>query len=165
MRTNRVFSVLLLVLASTLVGAGCSAPAAPAPPPPVKPVADVQQLMAEVTDPATDVIWGSFGTIITAEGTEERFPKTDEDWMAVRNAAMTVTESGNLLMMPGRAKDNEEWMRLSGALIDVGSKALKVIDAKDVPGLFNVGGEIYVVCVNCHTKYIDEINEGAAAPR
>jgi hypothetical protein len=155
----------LLLLAALLANESCSAPADVPPSPPFKPVADVQQLMATVTDPATDVIWGSVGTIITADGTEERAPKTDEDWAAIRNAAMIVTESGNLLMMPGRAKDSEEWMRLSTALVDVGSRAVKVVDAKDKDALFNVGGDIYVVCVNCHTKYIDEINEGAAAPR
>jgi hypothetical protein len=69
------------------------------------------------------------------------------------------------MMLPGRAKDNEEWMRLSGALIDIGTKAIKVIDSKDKEALFTVGGEIYTVCVNCHLKYIDDIEEGAAAPR
>jgi hypothetical protein len=155
----------LLLLAALLANESCSAPADAPVSPPFKPVADVQQLMETVTDPATDVIWGSVGTIITAQGTEERAPKTDEDWAAVRNAAMIVTESGNLLMMPGRAKDSDEWMRLSTALVDVGSRAVKVVDAKDKDALFNVGGDIYVVCVNCHTKYIDEIREGAAAPR
>ena len=165
MRSNRACAGLFVLLALSIASQSCTESAEQAPPPPFKPVADIQMLMNSVTDPATDVIWGSVGTIITKEGIEERFPKTDEEWMAIRNAAMVVTESGNLMMLPGRAKDNEEWMRLSGALIEIGTKAIKVIDSKDKEALFTVGGEIYTVCVNCHLKYIDDIAEGAAAPR
>lgn len=165
MRTNRVRAGLLFLLAASVASQSCTQSAAPAPPPPFKPVADIQQLMNSVTDPATDIIWASVGTIITAQGTEERFPKTDEEWAAIRNAAMVVTESGNLMMMPGRAKDTEEWMVLSSALVDVGTRALKIIDSKDKEALFTVGGDIYAVCVNCHLKYIDDIQDEAAAPR
>ena len=140
MRTIRVCAGLFLLLAAAVTSHSCSQSAAPAPPPPFKPVADIQQLMASVTDPATDVIWASVGTIITTKGAEEHFPKTDEEWMAIRNAAMVVTESGNLMMLPGRAKDNDEWMRLSTALIDVGTRAIKIIDSKDKEALFTVGG-------------------------
>jgi hypothetical protein len=34
-----------------------------------------------------------------------------------------LAESGNLLMMAGRARDQEDWIKDSRMLIDVGSKA------------------------------------------
>lgn len=117
-------------------------------------VADVRDLMASVIDPATDVVWESVGTIITLAGTEERVPKTDEEWEAVRRNALVVAESGNLLMMNGRAPDDGDWMKMSRALIEVGSRAIKAAEAKDRDALFNAGGDIYVVCSACHEKYL-----------
>lgn len=55
-------------------------------PPPFKPLVDVKALMNSVVDPQADVIWGSVATIITAAGTEERQPHTDEEWAASATA-------------------------------------------------------------------------------
>ena len=121
-------------------------------PPPFKPIADTALLMEAVIDPMADVIWGSVGTIVTAAGEEHIRPKTEEEWMAVRNAAVAVTEAGNLLMMVPRAKD-AEWMRISQAMIDTGAAAIKAAEAKDPDGVFDAGADIYAVCTNCHAKY------------
>jgi hypothetical protein len=122
-------------------------------PPPFKPVADNQQLMEGVIEPAADVVWDSVGTIITSAGEENIRPKTDEEWEAVRNAALTLTESGNLLMMVPRAKDGDEWMRLCQAMIDTGMAAVRAAEAKNPDQMFDAGAEIYAVCTNCHSKY------------
>ena len=113
----------------------------------------MKQLMTAVVDPAADVIWGSVGTIVSAEGTEERFPKTDEEWTAVLNSAFVITESGNLMMMGSRAKDSGEWMRQSQELIDVGIRTVKAAEARDKDAIFTLGGNIYEVCANCHQAY------------
>ena len=110
--------------------------------------------MTAVVDPAADVIWGSVGTIVDEKGTEERAPKTDEEWAAVLNSAFVITESGNLMMMGSRAKDTGEWMRQSQALIDVGMKAIKAAEARDKDAVFTVGGDIYEVCAECHKTYM-----------
>jgi hypothetical protein len=123
-------------------------------------VADVKLLMDAVTDPAADVIWGSVGTIITAEGTEERSPKTEEEWTAVRNAAVTVAESGNLLSMPGRAKDEAEWAKETQALTEVAVRLIKAADAHDKNAIFDLGAEMYGVCTSCHQQYVKEIRDG-----
>lgn len=110
--------------------------------------------MNAMIDPAADVIWGAVGTIVSAEGTEERAPKTDEEWAAVLNSALVVSESGNLLMMSPRAKDAGEWMKQSQALIDVGLLAVKAAQARDKDAVFTVGGDIYNVCASCHQTYM-----------
>src|SRR5687767_12282538 len=109
MRTTRALAV-----AAALFAAACSAGPEP---PPFKAVADNKLLMQAILDPAADGLWESVGWVITAEGTQEIYPRTDEEWTAVRNAAVTVVESGNLLMMAPRAKDNADWIRISQGLI------------------------------------------------
>jgi hypothetical protein len=127
----------------------CGGPA----PPPYKPVADVKQMMQGIVDPSADVVWESVATIFTKDKIEERRPQTKQEWDHVRSNAMVLTESGNLLMMPPRAKDGGDWMKMAQALVDTASVALRAADAKDVEGLLKVGGEIDEACENCHKKY------------
>src|SRR3954469_14134691 len=68
-------------------------------PPPFKPIADTRLLMQSVVDPNADVIWDAVKTIITAAGTEEIRPRTEAQWTAIRNSAVALAESGNLLMI------------------------------------------------------------------
>jgi hypothetical protein len=125
--------------------------------PPFKPVADTKLLMESVIDPAADLVWDSVRTIITVAGVEEIRPRTEEEWTAVRNAAMVVTESGNLLMMAPRAVDDDQWMKAAQMMVETGQEAIRAIEKKDADELFVVGGHIYDSCTNCHSKYIDEI--------
>ena len=141
-------------VAIAVSSAACSS--AP-PPPPFKPVADTKLLMQSVIDPTADEIWDSVRTIITAEGTEEIRPHTNEEWTAVRNHAVALAESGNLLMMVPRAKDGDEWMQRAREMIDSSEKAVRAAEAKNADDLFNAGGDIYAACSNCHQKYMDAI--------
>lgn len=138
-----------------LLCVGCEVAPEPAAGPPFKPIADVQQLMEMVLDPAADIVWESVGTIITAEGTEEIFPRTDEEWAAVRNNAMVIAESGNLLMVEGRSEDVAvgPWMIMSQALVDAGVAAFEAAETKDPEAVFAVGEQIYNACETCHVLY------------
>jgi cytochrome c556 len=115
---------------------------------------------------------------VTRKGTEERRPRTDEDWKKVRRAAITMIEATNLITMPGRqvAKPGEKsenpgielspeairrvmdddpatLVTLAHALHDAGMKALAAIDAKNVDALSDAGETIDTACENCHLKY------------
>src|SRR4029079_3970987 len=114
--------------------------------PPFRAVATVKVLMQTVIDPAADVIWESVGTRITKGSTVERRPRTDDDWARLRNAAVTLAESGNLLMLEPRAYDKDAWMGMSRALVEAGDETLKVVEAKDVGGVFAVGETIDRAC-------------------
>ena len=146
-------SAVLLVLASTLAAAACGGPA----PPPFKPIADNKLLMQAVVDPNADLIWDAVKIIETRDGTQDIRPKTDEQWIAVRNAAVAVAESGNLLMMVPRAKDGGEWMQRAQEMLTAGEAAIRAAEAKNADKLFTVGGDIYDSCSNCHRKYLDAI--------
>ena len=128
-------------------------------PPPFKPVADVKQLMQAVIDPAADVVWGAVGSIETKDGVQEIYPKDEAEWLLVRNAAITLAEGGNLLMLDGRAKDRGEWQKHSLELIEMGTRAIKAAETQDKKAVFDVGAEIYAVCSACHEKYQDRPTE------
>lgn len=143
---------------------GCSAPPPPPAPaaPPYSSVLNLKQLMEWVIDPAADVIWDSVKSVMTISGTQETAPQTDEQWAAVRNGAATLVESGNLLMIEGRARDNKEWMAAARRLSAMGAQALKAAEAKNVEALFNAGGDIYNACKACHERYANFDPQNAA---
>ena len=70
--------------------------------------------------PGTSALPPSGVLVVDAEGEHYFRPTSDEEWLAVENAAFMVAESGNLLMMRERALDDGTWMAMSQALIDVG---------------------------------------------
>ena len=134
--------------------------------------------MLSVVDPQADVIFNSVATIVSAAGTEERQPRTDEEWAAVRRGAISLIEATNLLLVPGRqvarpgeksenpkielhpetiqhliAEDPATWARLVGALHDAAVPALKAVDAKNPQGLFDAGDSIEKACESCHQQY------------
>ena len=126
-------------------------------PPPFRPVVDKKLLMQATIDPTADEIWDSVRTVITKDRTEEIRPKTNEEWTLVRNHAVTLAESGNLLMMVPRAKDGGEWMARSQELVESSERAIRAAEAKNADQLFTAGGDIYEACSNCHRKYMDAI--------
>lgn len=142
---------LLLVVAVSGCDSGQQSPAGEASP--FQPVLDDHQLMNWVLDPMADVIWGSAGAIITAEGEQDLAPVDDEGWATVRNAAATITESGNLLMLPGRSK-GQDWDEFSRGMVTMGQRAMAAAEAQDADALFDVGGALYNVCVACHQIYM-----------
>jgi len=135
-----------------LVVPACGSPAPP-PPPPFQTTVNMKDLMLNVLDPAADGIWESVGTIMTMEGTFEKFPGTDDEWAGVRGSAIQLAESGNLLMLPARSNGSAEWITDARALIEASGRAIKAIDAKDKDALFTIGGDIYDVCTSCHSKF------------
>jgi hypothetical protein len=143
----------IVALSSLALSACSSAP----PPPPYRPVADVKTLMSSVMEPAAEVYWDAVGIVVDDKGEHHIEPKTAEEWDAVRNAAFVVAESGNLLMMPSRAKDGGEWMAASQLMIEAAQKAIRAAEARDKDAVFSVGAEVYDACTNCHSKYSPEI--------
>ena len=144
---------LWLLAAVIPLSIACGGPA----PPPFKAVVDTKVLMQSVVDPNADIIWEAVKSIDTKDGSQEIRPKTDEEWTAVRNAAVTVAEAGNLLMLVPRAKNGDDWMKKAQAMIDTGEAAIRAAEAKNADRLFTVGGDIYESCSACHQKYMDAI--------
>jgi hypothetical protein len=114
-----------------------------AQPPTMTSVATVKQLHAAMIKPSSDTI---FRVAVEA-------PTSDQEWIAVRSASVTLAESGNLLMIGARARDRGEWLRLSRRLVDAGAAALTAADARDVTALLKAADRVIVVCESCHAPY------------
>ena len=48
-----------------------------------------------VVDPSADTLWTAVGTIVTDQGVQEVRPRTQEEWDAVRTAAVHLVESSH----------------------------------------------------------------------
>src|SRR2546426_6029750 len=112
--TARRAACLALVVACIAAGTvACSSDQTP----PTRPMTlSLKELMERVIDPHAELFWGASGTIVTAAGETNRAPTTDAGWEAAVNAAATLVEAGNLLLMPGRKRDDKEWMQYARQL-------------------------------------------------
>lgn len=154
---RRTTGIPLCAILLTACSGSTSAPPATAPTadaPPFHTTLTTQQLMLWIIDPTADEIWDSVGTFITEKGTEEVHPKTDEEWATYRNAAAVLIESGNLLMLDGRARDQDQWMTAARGMADAAAMVLEAAEAKDVEAYFNAGGALYEACTACHSQYV-----------
>jgi hypothetical protein len=139
----------------------------------------VKELMAAIVDPSADTLWNAVGTVVDkANGIQELSPKTDEDWVNVRNAAVRIIEGANLLMMPDRGaappgtKSDTPGVELEPAEITqlikngrrsfdgfarelqaLGAEALQAIDNKNADLLMDVGARMEGVCESCHQTF------------
>lgn len=120
------------------------------------PVADVQELMVSVLEPAAEAYWDGVGEVLTEEGVHQFRPLTEEDWTTLRNAAFVLAESGNLMMMDGRARDRGDWMAHSRTMVETGRLALDAVDRRDPDAVFDAGAEVYYACRDCHARYAVE---------
>ncbi len=111
----------------------------------LQPIASVAQLHEAIITPASDTLF-NFGT----NGAPD-----EAAWTAVRNGAIVLAESGNLLMMAGRARDAGEWMDFSQKLAQGGAAAIKAAEARDMNALSTASDRIVQVCMACHQPYRD----------
>ena len=108
-----------------------------------QPVGNMSQLMIDIVYPTSDAIFY----------VERSAPKNDREWNVLRATALTLAESGNLLMMDKRARDQGDWIKDSRALIDVGAAAYKAAQAKDLDAIVALNQQLYTACVTCHEQY------------
>ena len=142
-----------LVCLAILGGCGKSAEQ---PAIPFKATASIHEFMVWGLEPAADVLWDSAGYVLTKDGEQDLQPTTQEGWDHVRNAATVVAESGNILMMPGYAADQADWIEYAGGMVAAGVQARQAAQAKDADALFQAGANLYSVCLACHNRYIIE---------
>ncbi len=131
---------------------GCDKPPAPSP---FQAVANVKQLMAGVLEPAADLYWDAVGTVDDQSGSKAHAPATPEEWTAVRNSAYVIAESGNLLLMGNRLRDQGDWLRMSQALVVAGRHALAAAESRNTTAVFDAGAEVYDACTKCHAVYVN----------
>lgn len=155
----RISAVILMTCLLVGCGGGESTATSSVP---FKPTTNMNNLMNWIIDPTADVIWLNSGWEITADGERELFPRSDEEWQKLVTASATLAESGNLLMVPGREGGAEEraadWYAYSQSMIEVGNQLLKASQEQDKQAIFDLGGQLYQVCVACHARYASWVN-------
>ena len=109
-----------------------------------QPVTTMKQLMLDLIHPASNDIL----LFVNRGG-----PKDENEWATVRRSAVTLAEGGNLLMMPGRARDQRDWMKHAKMLADVGTAAYKAAQAKDMKALATLTEALDASCTTCHKQY------------
>jgi hypothetical protein len=138
----------------------------------------IRDVMESIIDPSADVLWGAVGTVVDKEGIHESLPKTPEDWLDVRRAAVRIIEGCNLLMMPGREaappgatseapgvelepaqittlvnKNRESFDTFAKALQALGAEALRASEAKNAALILDIGAGMENVCESCHQTF------------
>jgi hypothetical protein len=138
----------------------------------------IKDIMESIIDPSADALWGAVGTVVDKEGVHESFPRTQEEWLDVRRAAVRIIEGGNLLMMGGREaapvgtkseapgvelepaqitalirKNQKSFGAFAKALQALGSEALRASDAQNAVLLMDIGARMESVCESCHQTF------------
>jgi cytochrome c556 len=129
---------------------------AQAPTEPFPPAASVKQLMLDLIHPSSNDIL----LAIYRGG-----PQNERDWAAIRRSAVTLAESGNMLMMRGRARDQGDWMKDAKLLVDAGNAAYKAAQAKDGNALAALAGAMDASCTTCHKQYRPNVFPGAGGSK
>lgn len=111
--------------------------------PQLRAVADVTELMQAMTVPASNALFD----------VARNPPEDDGAWTKVRNQAIILAESGNLLMIGSRAKNDEVWMSTSRALVEAGEAAKKAAEAKNLDGINEAGNRMIDACEVCHKAH------------
>jgi hypothetical protein len=148
----------IVVVAAALFGVSCGAEMPEGPP--FRTDNSVPMLMANILDPAADLLWDAVGTVIDETGETHWEPVSEDErtgpkpsWMQVRLGTMALAESANLLMMEGRARDQDQWIRFSEQLADAAMQAFEAAEAEDADRVFELGEAVYNTCNNCHQLY------------
>jgi len=147
---------------------------------PLKPVASIQDVMRGWVDPSADALWDAVSSEVSAGGTVDHQPRTDDEWDAQRLNALRLAEAANLLLVFGRpvadrgarledaqvkvvlppaaiaariARDPRVFSSRALVLRAAAEQALAATRAHDVPALLKAGTAIDEACEACHLSY------------
>lgn len=129
-----------LVLAAVLAGALAQASSDR---PPTRNVGTMSDLMVKIIYPASDALFYI----------ESRTPKTDAEWTVLEGQALMVAESANLLMLPGRARDQKQWMADAKLMLEAGADAVAAAKKHDVEAIVALSDRLMESCTTCHKNY------------
>ena len=150
MRRSLTFSLLSIVVAMSI-----PLPAQRAAATGVRTLANVRELHDLMISPASDAVFEA----------SSNQPLDGKGWTAVRNQALVLAESGNLLMVGTRVRDNGNWMKMSRAMVDAAALAATAAEKKDAMALEAATDTITVSCMECHRPYRDQGRQMGAPPK
>jgi hypothetical protein len=164
------------LVAATMMLAACSTqPAVPAAPPipAPQPHATLAQMMRGIPFPASNIIFDTQSQdpgaqkkaeTDTSRGATASFSSVYGGWQAVENNALAISETANLLLVPGRMCENgrpvpldrEDFRKFAAGLADAGKAAYKAAQSKNLDAMVEVSGAVSDACAACHEIYRDK---------
>ncbi len=117
--------------------------AAVAQAPSFQPVGSMRELMVRIIYPTSDALFYI----------ERDPPKTDVQWNTIRAQALTLAESGNLMLLPNRQRDQGDWVKETKVMIDLAASAYRAALAKDMNGILAIDDKLADSCIVCHQQY------------
>jgi hypothetical protein len=108
-----------------------------------RPVDTVSELMVQVVYPTSDAVFYI----------ETRTPETEAGWTELQAKLLMLAESANLLMMQGRARDQDRWMKDAKLMLDAGTAAYRAARRRDVPAIAAASEPLLTSCITCHQDY------------
>ena len=143
MRTFTLSLALAAALAQTTSYAQTAHPAPAAPASSMHNVGSMSDLMVKIIYPTSDALFYI----------ETRTPKDNAEWNAFEGQMLMLAESANLLMMPGRARDQKQWMADAKLMLDAGALAVKAAKTKNVESISALSDQLLESCTTCHKHY------------
>lgn len=111
--------------------------------PPMRNVGSMSDLMVKIIYPTSDAIFY----------VESRTPTNDAEWTVLEGQALMLAETANLLMLPGRARDQKQWMADAKLMLDAGAAAVKAAKTKNAEAVSAVSDQLLESCTSCHKHY------------
>jgi len=175
---RRTVLIAFFMLAAGVLSLVAQTPPAPAPPAQTPPAdttqpqihANLNQLMRGLLYPAANVVFSAQSD----NPAEKKWPSGHDPtmstdpiigafggWPAVENAALSLAESANLLMLPGRTCSNgapvpikdPAWAAFVQLLRDGSMKAYQAAKAKDLDKMIEASEPLNNSCEGCHRKW------------
>ena len=173
---SRYLVFVLLIWISFV--AGCAPPQAP--PAPSTPSTSAPQVAGNMAQLMRGILFPASNVIFEAQNQNPDEVKPADDpstavnplqssfgkWQAVENAALALSESANLLSIPGRkcqnGRDvpinNPDWPMLVQGLRDAGATVYKAAQTKNQDNIVMASETMTTACAACHDKYREKPN-------
>jgi hypothetical protein len=167
-KVNRFLPGPATVGVAAVLCAGFLMAQSPTTPKASAPAANLNQLMRALFFPDSNIVFFT-QRYDPAEVKRADEPSASTDpltgvfggWEAVENSALTLADSADLLLTPGRkcsnGKDvpigNADWAQLVNGLREAGMVSYKAAQTKDRDKLIMASDVLAQSCSNCHNKY------------
>ena len=137
-------------------------------PKPAAPAADLNQLMRALFFPNSNVVFfpqrydpATVKPAAEPSGSTDPLTGVFGGWGAVENAALTLADSSDLLMTPGRkcsnGRDvplaNADWAKMVEGVRDASMFSYRAALTKDMDKMLQASEVLAASCAACHNKY------------
>jgi hypothetical protein len=175
MRLTRVLFPILC--AAGIVGCQQAAPPAPPaalPSPSPQAYGSLAEVMRSIPFPSSNIIFDtqtddpgarkkSDEPRKTGTSTTSTYASVYGGWQGVEQSAVAISETANLILIPGRLCENgkpvpldrEDFKKFAQGLAAAGKTAYQAAKSKNLDAMVEVSGTVSDACAACHEKYRD----------